>query len=107
VRGDLGQLSVIPLFRYAGRVPRVKTTVYIEERLRRAAKQAAARSGRHEYEVFESALKEYLGWDILDDLWARNNDLSEDEAMKLAYDELHAHRAEQQADQEAAGGSRG
>lgn len=86
---------------------RVKTTVYIDERLRRAAKQAAARSGVHEYEVFESALKEYLGWSILDDLWSRNLGLTEDEAMRLAYDELHAHRAEQQADREAAGGSRG
>jgi len=88
-------------------VPKVKTTVYIEERLRRAVKQAAARSGRHEYEVFESALREYLGWSILDDLWARNSDLSEDEAMRLAYDELHAARAERRADEEAAGGSRG
>jgi len=88
-------------------VARVKTTVYIEERLRRAAKQAAARSGVHEYEVFEGALKKYLGWDILDDLWARNANLTEDEAMQLAYDELHAYRAERQADEEAAGGSRG
>ncbi len=88
-------------------MPRVKTTVYIEERLRRAAKQAAVRSGVHEYEVIESALRKYLGWDILDDLWARHSDLTEDEAMKLAYDELHAHRAEQQADEEAAGGNRG
>ncbi len=88
-------------------MPRVKTTVYIDERLRRAAKQAAVRSGVHEYEVFESALKKYLGWDILDELWARDSDLTEDEAMRLAYDELHAHRAEQQAREETAGESHG
>jgi hypothetical protein len=88
-------------------VARVKTTVYLDERLRRAAKQAAARSGLHEYEVFESALKKYLGWDILDDLRARHSDLTDDEAVKLAYDELHAYRAERQADEEAAGGTRG
>lgn len=76
---------------------RVKTTVYIEERLRRAAKQAALTSGVHEYEVFEEALKRYLGWDILDDLWARHPELTEDEALRLAYDELRAHRAEQGA----------
>lgn len=76
---------------------RVKTTVYIEERLRRAAKQAALTAGVHEYEVFEEALKRYLGWDILDDLWARHPELTEDEALRLAYDELRAHRAEQGA----------
>jgi hypothetical protein len=88
-------------------MPKVKTTVYLEERLRRAVKQAAARSGQHEYEVFERALKEYLGWDILDDLWARNSDLTEDEAMRLAYDELHAHRAERRTDQSSTPGIRG
>lgn len=77
-------------------VARVKTTVYIEERLRRAAKQAALTSGVHEYQVFEEALKRYLGWDILDDLWARHPDLTEDEAMRLAYDELRAYRADQE-----------
>lgn len=88
-------------------MPRVKTTVYINERLRRAAKQAAVRTGVHEYEVFENALKKYLGWDILDELWARDAGLTEDEAMRLAYDELHAHRAEQQAHEETAGDSHG
>ena len=35
---------------------RKKTTVYIDEALLRAAKVAAARSGKREYEVFEEAL---------------------------------------------------
>ncbi len=86
---------------------RVKTTVYLEERLRRAAKQAAVRTGVHEYVVFEEALKKYLGWDVLDELWARHSDLSEDEAMKLAYDELHAFRADQKSEQEEVGGTSG
>jgi hypothetical protein len=37
----------------------------------------------------------YVGWDLLDELWARPSDLTENQAMKLAYDELHACRAEQ------------
>jgi len=34
-------------------------------------------------------------------LWARNDALSEEEATRLAYDEIHAHRAERRADQDA------
>lgn len=39
----------------------------------------------------------------LDDLPAGDGDLTEEEAMKLAYDELHAQRAEQRAEGDAAG----
>ncbi len=86
---------------------RVKTNVYVEERLRRAARQTAVRAGVHEYVVFEEALKKYLGWDVLDELWARHSDLTEDEAMKLAYDELHAFRADQEREEEGVGGTTG
>jgi Arc/MetJ family transcription regulator len=78
-------------------VARVKTTTYIDERLRRGAKQAAIRSGLKEYEVYEEALRRYLGWDILDDLLARQSDLSEDEAMRIALEEVRQVRAERAA----------
>jgi negative regulator of sigma E activity len=71
---------------------RVKTTTYIDERLRRAAKTAAARSGMKEYELYEEALRRYLGWEILDTLLARPSDLTEDEAMRIAVEEVHAAR---------------
>ena len=73
---------------------RVKTTTYIEERLRRAAKEAAIRSGLKEYEVYEEALRRYLGWDILDELLASHSDLTEDEAMRIALEEVRQVRAE-------------
>lgn len=78
---------------------RKKTTVYLDEGLLRQAKVAAARSGRHDYEVFEAALRRYLGLEVVDRVWGRNaaNPLDADEALALAYAELRAHRAENPA----------
>jgi hypothetical protein len=72
-------------------MPRSKTTVYLEPAVLQATKVEAARSGRHEYEVVEAALRAYLGFEIAEGSWARS-DLSEDEALRLAYDETHAAR---------------
>jgi len=73
---------------------RLKTTTYIDERLRRAAKVAAIRSGLKEYEVYEEALRIYLGWDQLDALLDRHSDLTEEEAARIAMEEVHQVRAE-------------
>ena len=73
---------------------RLKTTTYIDERLRRAAKVAAIRSGLKEYEVYEEALRMYLGWDQLDALLDRHSDLTEEEATRIAIEEVHQVRAE-------------
>ena len=75
---------------------RQKTTVYIEEDVLRAARVRAARNGRRDSDIAESALRAYLGFDLLERIWDRNAQapLSEDEALGLAYDELHAMRAE-------------
>lgn len=70
---------------------RRKTTVYIDEDLLRAAKVLAARSGKKEYQVFEEALKNYLGLAVLEKAWERS-ELEEQEALNLAYRELHASR---------------
>lgn len=72
---------------------RKKTTVYLEEDLLRAAKVMAARTGKKDYEVFEAALKEFLGLGILERTQGRS-DLSEEEAMALANEEVHAVRRE-------------
>lgn len=71
-----------------------KTTVYVEEGLLRAAKVSAARSGKKDYEVFEEALRAYLGLDVLEAVWARS-DLDEKQALDLAYREIHQMRREQ------------
>lgn len=75
-------------------MPRIKTTTYIDERLRRAAKEAAIRSGLKEYEVYEEALRMYLGWDRLDALLDRHTNLTEEEAMRIAVEEVNQVRAE-------------
>jgi hypothetical protein len=70
---------------------RKKTTVYLEPDLLRAAKVWAARTGRKDYEILEEALRSYLGLEVIENVWARS-DLAEDEALELAYKEIHASR---------------
>lgn len=70
---------------------RKKTTVYIEEDLLKAAKIAAARSGKRDYQVFEEALRQYLGAGIVAKVW-RKSRLRDGQALALAYKELHAAR---------------
>jgi hypothetical protein len=68
-----------------------KATVYVEEDVLRAARVAAARAGTRDSEVVEAALRRYLGFELLDQIWARS-DLDEDEAMALADEAKHATR---------------
>lgn len=97
---------------------RKKTTVYVEEDLLRAAKALAARTGKEEHEVFEEALARYLAaaddlartgpagpehknGESFGEIFARVGKsqrrrgvepLSDEEAMRLAVEEQHAHR---------------
>jgi hypothetical protein len=64
-------------------MPKVRTTVTLDEQVLRAVKVKAARTGRGDSEVIEEALRKELGFDLLNRLWARA-DLSEDEGMELA-----------------------
>ena len=68
-----------------------KTTIYIDDSILRALKIAATRAGQHDYEVVEQALRAYLGMELLQRT-EKNPSLSERQAMKLAYDELHRSR---------------
>jgi predicted transcriptional regulator len=68
-----------------------KTTVYLEDRLLRAVKVAAARSGQREHQVVEQALRAFLGMELLDKVGSRSS-LSEKEALALAYSEIHRSR---------------
>jgi plasmid stability protein len=62
---------------------KVRTTVTIDEDLLRALKVRGARTGKSDGEMIEQALRRELGFDLLDQLWERN-DLTEDEGMALA-----------------------
>lgn len=65
--------------------------MYLDEDLLRRAKVLAARTGRRDYEVMEEALRRYLGLGAISAVWDRS-DLEEEEALRLAYRELHSSR---------------
>jgi hypothetical protein len=71
---------------------RRKTTVYLEEDLLKKVRVAAARSGKHDYQVVEEALRGYLGLELLEKVGARSA-LGERAALELAYEELHKGRS--------------
>ena len=64
-------------------MPKVRTTLTIDEGVLRAVRVRAARSGRGDSEVIEDAVRRELGLDLFERMWARH-DLPEDEAMELA-----------------------
>jgi hypothetical protein len=72
---------------------RSKATVYLAPDVLRATRVHAARTGKRDSDVVEDALREYLGIGLLERIWEKA-DLSEEEALRIAYDELHAMRAE-------------
>jgi Arc/MetJ family transcription regulator len=62
---------------------KTRTTLTIDQDLLRAVKVQAARIGVGDSEIIERAVRHHLGWDILDELWAKA-DLTEEEGMGLA-----------------------
>jgi hypothetical protein len=72
-------------------MPKVRTTLTIDEEVLRAVKVKAARTGKGESAIIEEALRKDLGFDLLEQLWARS-DLAEDEAMALAIEAQQASR---------------
>lgn len=83
-----------------------KTTLYIDDDVMTAAKMTAVATRRSESALVEDALRTYLGAGraeaarvdlraVLDRLAAQNpDDLTDDEAMQIAVEEVHAVRAE-------------
>jgi len=83
---------------------RQRATIYLDEDIRAATKLAAAARKTSESDVVEEALRQFLRTEegvrarseileMMERVWARST-LSEDEAMALANEELHAMRAE-------------
>lgn len=68
-----------------------KVTIYLAPEVARAAKVRAARTDKRDSEVVEDALRSYLGIAALDKAQEMSS-LSEDEALEIAYKELHASR---------------
>jgi hypothetical protein len=72
-------------------MPNVRTTLTIDDEVLRRVRVRAARTGKSQSNVIEEALRRDLGLELVDSLWARN-DMSEDEAMRLAVEAQHAAR---------------
>lgn len=68
-----------------------KTTLYADEDLLRAMRVRAAREDKADYQVFEEAMRSYLGLEVLERIWSRDP-LAEDEAMALADEAVHSSR---------------
>jgi hypothetical protein len=72
-------------------MPKVRTTLTIDEDVLRAVRVRAARSGQRDSEVIEEAVREKLGLDLLQRIWEKA-ELSEDEALVLAVEAQHSTR---------------
>jgi ribbon-helix-helix CopG family protein len=72
-------------------VPKVRTTLTIDDSVLKAVKIRAARTGRGDSEIIEEALRRDLGLDLLERLWERNQ-LSEEEATAIAVEAQHKAR---------------
>lgn len=64
---------------------KVKTTVYLDEDVLRAARVWAARKDLRDSEVMERALRQFLGMDLIDRIWERNAGTDESTALIEAY----------------------
>jgi ribbon-helix-helix CopG family protein len=72
-------------------VAKARTTITVDERVLRAVRVKAARSGRRDSDVIEEALRRDLGLDLLDRVWD-SADLDEDEAVRVAVEAQHQGR---------------
>jgi len=72
-------------------MPKVRTTVSLDEEVLRWIRVRAARQGKGDSQVIEESLRRDLGLDLLEQLWDRNR-MGEDDAMRLAIEAQHRTR---------------
>jgi hypothetical protein len=70
---------------------KARTTITLDERVLRAVRVKAARSGRRDSDVIEEALRRDLGLDLLERVW-ETADLDEEEALGLSVEAQHEAR---------------
>jgi len=75
-------------------MPKIRTTVTLDEDVFRAVRINAARNGKRDSQVIEESLRRDLGLDDLQDVWAKVKAAPEAKGMELADAELHAMRGE-------------
>lgn len=72
-------------------MPKARTTVTLDERVLRAVRVKAARTGRRDSDVIEEALRRDLGLDLMEGIWAKA-ELDEETATRLAVEAQHEAR---------------
>jgi len=72
-------------------MPKVRTTVTLDEEVLRWVRVRAARMGKGDSEVIEQSLRRDLGLDLLEKLWEQD-DRGEADAIQLAVEAQHATR---------------
>jgi hypothetical protein len=72
-------------------MPKVRTTVTIDDEVLRWVKVRGARQGKGDSEVIEESLRRDLGLDLLEGLW-KTNQMPEDVALKLTLEAQHSTR---------------
>jgi hypothetical protein len=79
-----------------------RLTIYLDPEVARALRVAAARRGIKDSEVVEEALRDKLLFTAFERSWARNSDLTAEEAMELAVQVQHEVRRERRRGTRAA-----
>jgi hypothetical protein len=72
-------------------MPKVRTTVTLDEEVLRWVKVRAARTGKRDSEVIEDSLRRDLGLELLERLWSKNQ-MPEGQAVQLAVEAQHSTR---------------
>jgi hypothetical protein len=73
-------------------MPKVRTTLTLDEEVMRLVKVRAARQGKGDSEVIEESLRRDLGLDLLERIWSKNQ-MTEEQAMRLAVVAQHSSRS--------------
>ncbi len=79
-----------------------KLTVYLNPNIARSMRVSAARRGIKDSDLVEEALEEWLGIAAFERSWAKNTDLTEEQAMELALQAQREVREERRRKQQAA-----
>jgi len=72
-------------------MPKIRTTLTLDDEVMRLVKVRAARQGKGDSEVIEESLRRDLGLAMLESLWSKSQ-LSEEQAMELALEAQHSAR---------------
>ena len=73
---------------------KTRVTLSIDDEVLRSARIAAARKGKRDSELVEDALRDYLGFGVIERIREKSafKHLSEDEVIEIVYAEIHASR---------------